>query len=204
MNGKKSKVGIIITIVLLLLLVVFSNIKNDVWSHIVSPFTKTAMFIQEGFVNLKCKIFKDDDTFYTLDNLKSENQRIKEENEELKKKVLELDSLKAENKTLKEYENLTAKYKDNSTIPGFVIQKDYSNYSKNVVINVGKKDGVEEGMTVVAENGLVGHIVSVEDTSSKVQTIIDTASAVGAIFENTQKSMVTRGILDSNNRIKGT
>ena len=59
-------------------------------------------------------------------------------------------------------------------------------------------------MTVVADGGLVGHIVSVEDNSSKVQTIVDTASAVSALISNTDKSLVVRGILDSNNKIKGT
>lgn len=204
MNGKNSKVGIIITIILLVLLVVFSNIENNIWSHIVSPFTKITMSIQEGFVNLKSKIFKDDDSFYTMESLKKENDKLKSENEELRNKNLEIDSVKAENKTLKEYANLISKYEDNASIPGYIIQKNFSNYSKIIVINVGKKDGVEEGMTIVAEEGLVGYVVSVEDGSSKVQTIVDTASAVGAMFENTEKSLVTRGLLDSNSRIKGT
>ena len=45
-------------------------------------------------------------------------------------------------------------------------------------------------MTVVAEGGLVGYVVSVEDKSAKVQTIVDTASAVSAVFDNTEKSLV--------------
>ena len=203
-NGKSSKVGIIITVILLIVLVVFSNLDNDIWSHIVSPFTSITRSIQEGYYNLKSKIFKDDSAFFTLESLKSENEKLKAENEELKIKNLELDSVKAENKTLKEFENLTQKYKDNTSIPGYVIQKDFSNYSKTIVINVGKEDGVENGMTVVSEEGLVGHVILAEQNWAKVQTIVDTASAVGAIFENTEKSLVTRGILDSNNQIKGT
>ena len=58
-------------------------------------------------------------------------------------------------------------------------------------------------MTVVAEGGLVGYVVSVEDKSAKVQTIVDTASAVSAVFDNTEKSLVTRGVLDSSDKIKG-
>lgn len=204
MNVKKSKTGIIITIILLVLLVIFSNIENKVWERIISPFTKIAMCVQEGYVNVKSKIFKDDDTFFTLDSLKKENEKLKQENDGLKKKIIEIDALKAENKTLKEYENLTKKYPDNESIPGYIIQKDFSNYSKVVIINVGKDDGIEEGMTVVSENGLVGYVVSAEEKTSKVQTIVDTASAVGAVFENTNKSLVTRGVLNSNNTVKGT
>lgn len=204
MNVKKSKAGIIATIFLLVLLVIFSNLDNKVWERIVSPFTKIAMGFQEGYVNIKHKIFNDDDTFYTLESLEKKNKELKQENEELKSKVIKIDALEAENKTLKEFENLTNKYPENDSVPGYIIQKDFSNYSKVVIINVGKKDGIEEGMTVVSENGLVGYVVSAEEQTSKVQTIVDTASAVGAIFENTNKSLVTRGILNSNNEIKGT
>ena len=115
-----------------------------------------------------------------------------------------MEVVKAENETLKKYVKLTDKYPDNNTIPGYVIQKDFSNYSKTIVINLGKNDGVETGMTVVADGGLVGHIISVEDNSSKVQTIVDTASAISALILNTDKSLVVRGVLDSNNQIKGT
>ena len=59
-------------------------------------------------------------------------------------------------------------------------------------------------MTVVAEKGLVGYVVLADDNTSKVQTIVDTAAAVSCVFNNTEKSLVTRGILDSNSRIKGT
>lgn len=204
MKGKNSKVGIIITIILLVLLVIFTNVKNDVWGHITSPFTQIARSVQGGFYYLKNKIAKNDDYFLSVDELKKENEKLKKENEELRANNMELASVKAENKTLKEYNNLVDKYEDNTSIPGYIIQKDFSNYSKTIVINIGRKDGVEVGMTVVAEAGLVGHVISVEEKSSKVQTIVDTANAVSAEFVNTEKTLVTRGLLDTNNIVKGT
>lgn len=204
MKGKNSKVGIIITIVILVLLVIFSNVKNNIWGHITSPFTQIARSMQGGFIYLKNKISKNDDYFVSLDNLKKENEELKRENEELKELNMDLSSVKAENKTLKEYKALAEKYEDRTSIPGYIIQKDFSNYSKTIVINIGRSDGVEEGMTVVAEKGLVGHVISVEENSSKVLTIVDTANAVSAVFENTEKTLVTRGLLDTNTRVKGT
>lgn len=204
MKGKNSKVGIIITIILLVLLVIFSNVKNNVWGHITSPFTQIARSVQGGFFYLKNKISKNDDYFLSVDNLKEENEKLKKENEKLKENNMELSIVKAENETLKEYKDLVDKYEDKASIPGYIIQKDFSNYSKIIVINVGRSEGVEVGMTVVAEQGLVGHVISVEEKSSKVQTIVDTANAVSAEFENTKKTLVTRGLLDSNSRVKGT
>ncbi len=204
MNNKNSKTGIIVTIILLLLLVVFSNIKNDVWSRIVSPITKITMSVQGGFASIKNKVSKNDSYFVSLDNLKKENEKLKEENESLKQKNMELESVKAENKTLKEQERLLNQYSEYNSVPGYIIQRNFSNYSKTVTINLGKKQGIEPNMAVVAEKGLVGYVVSVEEESAKVQTIVDTASAVSAVFNNTEKSLVTRGILDANSKVKGT
>ncbi|MBO5348229.1 MAG: rod shape-determining protein MreC [Clostridia bacterium] len=203
-DNKNSKVGIVITAVILILLVILTNLDNNTWSRIANPFTKLTMSAQSGITYLKNKISKNDDYFASVDYLKNKNEELKKENEELKQKNQELEILKAENKTLKEHTKLADKYSDYDLIPGYVIQRDFSNYSKIVVINVGKNIGVEPGMTVVADGGLVGYIVSAEDNTSKVQTIVDTASAVSGIFAGTDKSLVTRGILDSNNKIKGT
>ena len=203
-NNKNSKMGIIITIIILILLVIFSNLNNNIWNHIINPFTKITRSAQSGIVYLKNKILGNEDYFTSIEDFKKQNEVLIAENQKLKTENQELNILKAENKTLKEYVKLSDKYSEYTTMPGYVIQKDFSNYSKTIVINVGKKDGIENGMTVVAEGGLVGHIVLVEDNTAKVQTIVDTASAVSALISNTDKSLVTRGILDSNEKIKGT
>ena len=203
-DNNNGKLGIIITIVILVFLVIITNLNNDILSKIINPFTKITMSVQSGVTYIKNKISKNDSYFVTVNSLQAQNEQLKKENDNLKQSNQEIEILKAENKTLKAQMKLSDMYSDFSTTPAYVIQKDFSNYSKTIVINVGNNDGIKSGMTVVAEGGVVGYIVSVEDKSSKVQTIVDTASAVSAVFENTEKSLVTRGILDSNNRIKGT
>ena len=61
----------------------------------------------------------------------------------------ELENIKTENETLKEYLDLNKKYGEYKTIPAYVINKDISNYSKTIVINVGSNDGIKENMTVI-------------------------------------------------------
>ena len=136
------------------------------------------MPIQNGLTYLKNKISGNTTFFTDISNLKEENQKLKKQNSELEQSLRELENIKSENETLKEYLNLTEKYADYKTIPGYVINKDISNYSKTVIINIGKKDGVEENMTVIADEGLVGHVISVTDKTAKVQTIVDPASTV--------------------------
>ena len=62
----------------------------------------------------------------------------------LEQSLRELEIIKAENETLKEYVNLKDKYKDYSTIPADVINRDISNYSSTIIINVGSDDGIKE------------------------------------------------------------
>ena len=69
---------------------------------------------------------------------------MKNENEKLKSDNQKLVALEAENKTLKEQLKLAENYKDYEIIPGYVIQKDFSNYSKILVINLGSDDGVKK------------------------------------------------------------
>lgn len=202
-DNKNGKIGIIITIIVLIILVIFSNLDKGIISKIVDPFTKLTMSVQGGIVNLKNKINGNDEYFKSLDSIKSQYNDLKYENERLEQENKELIALQAENKTLKEQLKLANNYPDFDVIPGYVIQRDFSNYSKTIVINLGRNNGIEEGMTVLADKGLVGYVVYVEDNSAKVQTIVDTASAVSCFISNSEKSLVTRGLLDSNNKIKG-
>lgn len=67
--------------------------------------------------------------------------------------------MKTENEQLKQQLNLAEKYGEYTTVPGTIISRDISNYSKTLVINIGSDNGVKENMTVIADEGLVGYIV---------------------------------------------
>lgn len=134
--------------------------------------------------------------------MKSQNEELKKKNSELEQSVRELENVKTENASLKEYLNLTEKYSEYKTISGYVLNRDISNYSKTIIISIGSKDGVEKDMTVIGDEGLVGHVVSVTDLTAKVQTIIDTASSVSAVMSTTKDSVVCKGNLDSDSELK--
>ena len=98
--------------------------------------------------------------------------------------------------------NLTEKYADYKIIPADVINRDISNYSKTIVINVGSKNDIKEGMTVVGDKGLVGYVVSTTDNTAKVQTIVDTASSVSSLMSTTRDPIVCKGTLDNSSTLK--
>ena len=201
-NNKKSGIiGIVITIIILILIVIFSNGEENS-NFLQNAINNLIMPIQNGLTYLKNGISGNGSFFSDVDYLKEENKKLKEKNDELEQSVRELENIKTENETLKEYMNLAEKYGEYKTIPGYVINKDISNYSKTIVINIGKKDGVEVNMTVIGNEGLVGHIVSVSDSTSKVQTIVDTASSVSCSMSTTKDSIVCKGTLDEKSSLK--
>ena len=133
---KTGILGIVITIVILILIVVFSNIEDNT-TFFENIANKLIMPVQNGLTYLKNKVSGNSTFFTDISNLKAENQELKNQNSKLEQSLRELENIKSENETLKEYLNLTEKYGEYKTIPGYVINKDISNYSKTVIINIG-------------------------------------------------------------------
>lgn len=200
-SKKKGLLGIIITIVILILIVIFSNTEANT-TFFESIANTLVMPIQNGLTYLKNKVSGNSTFFVDINNLKSENQELQEKNSELEQALRELENIRTENETLKEYLGLTEKYGEYKTVPGYVINKDISNYSKTIIINIGKDDGIEENMTVIANEGLVGHVISVTDNTAKVRTIIDTSSSISCLMSTNKDSIVCKGTLDSNSELK--
>ena len=202
-NKKKYGIlGTIITVIILIILFILTNTQNSKLSYFENLANKIVMPIQNGLTYLKNKINGNSSFFIDVSNLKTENEELQQKNTELEEKVRELESIKAENETLKQYLGLAQKYSDYSTIAADVINRDISNYSKNVIINVGANDGIKEGMTVIAAEGLVGHIISVTNSTSKVQTIIDSSSSTSALLSTLRDSIVCKGILNNEKQLK--
>ena len=200
-NKKSGLLGSVITIIILILIVIFSNREANT-SFFENIANKLVMPVQNGLTYLKNKVSGNSTFFSDISNLKTENQELKNKNSQLEQSLRELENIRTENETLKEYLGLTEKYGEYKTIPGYVINKDISNYSKTIIINIGKKDGIEENMTVIADEGLVGHIVSVTDNTAKVRTIVDTSSSVSCLMSTSKDSIVCKGTLDSSSELK--
>ena len=201
---KTGIIGIIITIIILIFLVVITNTDIAKMSYVENIVSTLVMPIQNGLTYLKGKLTGNESFFQDINNLKEENENLKKKNSELEQSLREYEIVKSENDTLKEYMNLKDKYKDYTTMPAYVINKDISNYSNTVVINVGEKDGIKENMTVIADEGLVGHVISVTDHTAKVQTIIDTATAVTSTISTTKDTIIVQGTLENSGELKAT
>ena len=196
--------GIIITILLLIILVIVSNLDAEKLSSVENAFSTLVMPIQNGLTYLKNQLSGNNDFFTDINNLQQENKELEEKNRELETKLRELEMIKAENTTFKEYMKMAEKYSSYTTVPAYIIDKDTSNLSRTIVINVGSKDGVSTNMTVISATGLVGHVISVTENTAKVQTIVDSASTVSATISTSRDGILVRGLLEDSHKLKAT
>jgi len=197
-NKQTELLGGIITLIILILLIFLSNVESNQVSYLEGVASSIFTPIQRVITDLKNKINKNATYFSNMESILEENERLKEENSELETILRELERIKADNTTLQQYMNLTEKYAGYSTIPAYVINKDVSNYSSTLIINIGTNDGIKENMTVIADKGLVGHVISVTEKTSKVQVIIDAASTVSCNISTTGESVICKGTLENN------
>jgi rod shape-determining protein MreC len=78
------------------------------------------------------------------------------------------------------------------TIAAEVIATSPSNYYFTITIDKGSNQGLKRNMIVLTPDGVIGRILQVAGSSSKVLLISDQRSAVGTVIERTR----ARGIID--------
>lgn len=196
-NNKGGIIGIVITVIILIILVVFSNTNSEKFSIVENFANAIVMPIENGLTYLKNKINNNNSFFENVDKLKSENEALKQKNSELEQQMREFEIMKNENEQLKQELNLAEKYGEYTTVPGMIISRDISNYSKTLVINIGSDNGIKEKMTVIADEGLVGYIVSTTAKTAKIQTIVDSASATSCLASSTRDTMICKGTIEN-------
>ena len=203
-NKQTEILGGIVTVIVLILLIFLSNVEVNKLSYIESAVSSIVNPIQRVFIDLRNKIQGNSAYFSNMETIMQENEDLKQKNSELETILREFEMLKAENTTLQQYMNLTDKYASYQTIPAYVINKDVSNFSSTLILNVGTKDGIRENMTVIADKGLVGHVISVTENTCKVQVIIDSASTVSCTISTTNESIICKGTLENDQVLRAS
>ena len=196
-DRKSGIIGIVITVIVLIIIVVISNTNSESMSMVENIASSIVMPIENGLTYLKNKVNNNGKFFENINELKTENESLKQQNSDLEKQLREYEIMKSENDQLKEQLNLAEKYGEYTTVPGTIISRDISNYSKTLVINIGSDNGIKEKMTVIADEGLVGYIVSTTNTTAKIQTIVDSASATSCIASSTRDTMICKGTIEN-------
>jgi len=117
--------------------------------------------------------------------LQSENNRLKQQVADLQRRTAERVSLERENQRLLALAHLEQTLQLNG-VTATVVGESVGNFEWSITINRGSSSGVKVDTPVVTGDGLVGHVIEVTPTTSKVQLIIDPNSAVAALLQRTR------------------
>ena len=134
----------------------------------------------------------------------SELRTLRQRNSELEQLV---GSLLAENATLREVERENTQLREvlnfGETRPGLelrgaqivarVIGQESNNFLDFMMLDLGMRHGIEVGMPVVSNQGFVGRISEVTESTSKVLLLTDPNSSVNALLQSSRLNGVIRG-----------
>jgi rod shape-determining protein MreC len=129
---------------------------------------------------------------------------LRERNVELEQTVAQLT---VENLRLKEIEaenvrlrsllqfrdvNPSFTYKGGQVV-GRIVANEPTSIVKSILIDIGSSNGIEPGMPVVTERGLVGRVTDVYRNAARVLLITDSSSNVNTMLQNTRLRGILRG-----------
>lgn len=137
------------------------------------PFQKSASAIA-GFVSGYVQ------RYVRADEVAAENEELRAEVNELRGQLVEYETYKQENETLKQFLGIKEKNPDFVLEPAAVVGRDQNSRFYSFTIDKGSLSGVGPLDPVVSPEGLVGRVSEVGANYSKVITLLDVSSDVGA------------------------
>jgi rod shape-determining protein MreC len=121
-----------------------------------------------------------------------ENKILKQELKDLKNKDFHVNFLLTENKNLQKIVESNSTMLEDMVL-GKVLLDKQSPFLKSIIINKGKKSGVQKGMPVVEGNQLVGRTVEVNYLSSRVLLLNDLNSRIPVVIESSTAQAILTG-----------
>ena len=197
----KQKFSLLTFIFLSILVIVLSNNNFKIIKFIkigINEVVYRASFListpENKIQNINSQI-KDHMKIY--DNYKN----IESEIEILKQKKLSINFLKMENEKLRKLINESIK--SDEILAKVLIDKE-SPFLKSIILNKGTKDKIKIGMAVVDKVYLVGKVIEVNYTNSRVLLLSDLNSKIPVILEPIGMQAIVSGTGEDNGKIQYT
>ncbi len=132
-----------------------------------------------------------------------EKEKLKNENEELKRKINELQNnmldyydVKRENLRFKKFYGIKDADSAIKFVSASVIGRDATEVFGDFIIDQGTDSGISLNDAVITENGLVGKICQVNKAFSRVRTILSPDIKIAAVNSRTNENGIISGTLD--------
>lgn len=165
----------------------FAPVRNAL-GHVIIPF-------QNGINQVGDWMTEQKNGFQSMKKLAKENEKLKDQVDELTAKNNNLSQQQEEVERLRALYELDQEYSEYEKIGAQVIGKDSGNWYDTFIINRGTEDGVEVDMNVIADGGLVGIVTNTGKDWATVRSIIDDSSNVSASVTSISQNCIVTGDL---------
>lgn len=155
----------------------------------------TVVPMQKGINTIGVWLSDLTDNFETLQELKAENETLKEQIDALTLERNSLQQQQSELERLQALYKLDQNYSDYEKIGARVIANNGSNWFNSFTIDKGSNDGIKTDMNVIAGSGLVGIVTEVGPNWAEVRSIIDDESKISAMMLSTSDNCIVNGDL---------
>ena len=169
---------------------IFNRPLNTAVGYVVVPF-------QQGISKLGSWMHDRGQELEQVRVLLDENERLKEQVDELLVENTLLQQERAELNRLRELYKLDSQYDSYEKVGARIISRDTGNWYSAFTINKGEDDGLTIDMNVIADGGLVGRITSIGPNWAKVTSIIANNSNVSCKTLSSSDQMIVTGDLES-------
>ena len=180
-------VSILLMIALGLLILNLSGFLQPVQNLVARPIISVQTWFALRFSALRDVLASPRD----MATLRGEINRLEAENALLQQEIISLREQAAEADVLAALLNYARSQPQSRYLATNVIGRDVSPFLRSILIGGGSDAGISKGMPVVTSRGLVGRVVEVFATYSRVQLITDPENAVNVKFQDS----LTEGVL---------
>lgn len=167
------------------------------------PHKLSANFVERGVMMLFAPVMKpaarvsgfiEDvrDNYLNLVGVRQENLQLRDEVKGLNTRIVAAAETALANQRLEKLLGMKGTIKA-PTLTVSVVGEDLSSWFKTLVIDQGSSSGIVEGMAVVAAGGVVGQIVKVAPTTSRVLLLTDHSSGISATIQRSRARGVVKG-----------
>lgn len=167
-----------------------SDLVTSICGIITTPIQKISAMVSAGFGTFSGE-------FESIDQVRAENELLKNKVRELTKKTVGYDDLKSQNEEYRKLLELKEENENYQFIAASVIARDAGDYYGAFTLDKGSADGVELHDPVITADGLVGYISGLGVTSSKVTTILSPGLEIGAVDKETRDGGTLFGEISS-------
>jgi rod shape-determining protein MreC len=200
MKRKKNSItsgALLIILSLVCVMILFTSYVTDYNGGLISSVSNYVFVpMQKGFTYVESSFERDKTDAHTLASLKSENEKLTKQVNDLTTQLNNVQLQQSELEDLQKLYKLDQQYSGFKKTGARVIARGSSNWFNTFTINKGSQDGIKVDMNVIAGDGLVGIVTKVGKNYAIVRSIIDDTSNVSAMSLNTGDLCIASGSLE--------